>query len=954
MKVHPIVRAHYQTRMPLWRLLQVLWVFCCCSWLVACGGNVSNNKFSEGLGTIQGQVFFPDGSVASKAEVYVVNLPALTAVTDDQGRFTLPDVPVGRREIVLTHERPYAVRVSIWVVRDYTVTLDKSSSVLESAGSIKGLINASPRFDNKGITVRIKGLPFEVLSSDESGHFTLKKLPVGCHVLQVSAPFFGTVERADVCVRAGKATELDEVIALAPSTPCLSEDGGGHSCGEGAICVKNACVPDPGGRGELKQSGVLDFGALLFEQEVTQEPALLTNVGPGRLTIRSIKLTSPTRTFSIRLPPLPLVLEKGQTFSPTITFNGRELGTHQAILEIETDTFGQPTLSARVKGTVTLYSKDCVTLLPKEISLRKLALDQSTLFELLVTNRCSRSLLLSSAGTQSNPDKGRCDATAFGTFSMAQCTTLVQELPLKIEPGRTVRLQFQVIPKEYGMLEGTLKLRTDEAGAGELKIPVNGYVPLPESTLTISPRSLSFGQVPAGEARTLWVQLSFAKAPSQELIDKLQWEVDASHSQWFEVKRDALVRRSVEGSVLFVPVLFKGRPQAGSMNAILTIRGLPGREGTATIVPLSVEVQQKATLALRHTLVVGRTNGCAGVPQPLYIDNPTSSPLFVQGVSWAMHTRADLQLSPGAFPLVVSAKSRSLIGSVQLTPRDQHLQTYGQLEVSIEHEQQALRYMIAVEGSAGKRVEVSFAQAKGKQARLVLAADKSMGALSALTQLKSTLSSLLQTLRRKGVDVQVDVIKPVGVVSLAQLTSRPEDELVRLLQANQLSSNQVLSRAQEVLSQQNQTARPAALLLFSKQDDQSPLPLEHHFVGVNQQPSAIFAAVPRTACAGPTPRYEQATRQSAGALLDICSTSAQRWDEWRNQIEQFLVGQRKQFPLTQAPNPSTLSLSNGTKTLLSTQWSYNPEDNKIQLAYRELLNAGETLSLSFYTACVGP
>ena len=921
------------------RLLHMLCVWCGLSFLWACGGNISNKKFHSGTGSITGTLLLPDGAPAARAQVQIVNLPKLRAVTDEKGQFSIKDVPAGRRELMALHQQ-HGARLEVWVIGGRVIQLTETQAVLAETGQISGHVEALHRFGAKGIKIAIKGTPHYVLSSQHNGAFTLPHVPKGCHTLFVTTPMFMDAKRAEICIEAGQRLSLQKAITMEPAQTCTS------TCGDGAFCRDGYCVPDEGG--EIKTSDELQIkvGEIFIKDHQTQQIELLKNTGPGRLHIKDIRFQKGDAIFSVRLPTLPLVLESGKALGLEIDIAAEELGSHQMVIEVDSNDQAHPVLRKILRAEIKGYSSDCLVPQQTSIELETLALSESRRFQLEIFNRCETDQHISV------PE----DAKGFPTE--AGFTPI--QLQTTIPAGKTVKLAFDLLPQAYGELRGDIQL---QSGKAMLYVPVSGFVAPPGDktpVLSLRRRVLDFGLVAPGEQRTLWLHLQFATPPSAEELKELKASTFQIYSTGlktetkspFSVSTDLLARSVLAGNQAHYMAVRYTAPMSGSLQkAWLKLSGVPGLGGRDYMLPIQGNIASLGMPIAPTDIHVGAVQQCTSKAQTIQLSNPGDEEVIVQGVSLEGATGKDFLLAKESFPLRIPAHSKKIIGKIQFSSKVS-IRSFAQLRIQVKKSGATLPpYIVGLRASSGFPRTESYTQADGKRARVLFYLDPGIERIPAMY---STFITVLSELQVRGIDFEIATLSKQNKVGA--ITPSTIDGIQQLLALLGLSADDGQRGFEQMLqmwqsSSEVQKATPTAIIYITQKDDRSGYSLRRYLPHDMKAPFAVFGAISKGGCegGGSAQRYLSMIEQTQGASIDVCTADKLAWEAWGKQIRAFLLGERRTSVLSSVPKSSTLELQINGHRLTSSEWSYS--DSKNQLTLQTLLPPGQTLQVSYYNHC---
>lgn len=909
---------------------------------LGCGGNVDNRKLREGHGGIKGTLFFEDGSPAAGALVQVINLPSLRAVADDNGTFEILNIPAGRRELVLYHKKPFAARSPVWVVRGHTITLDSSLSRLLPAVTLKGTISAAPRFHAAGISVVLKGAPYSTTTHNEKGEFVLRNIPRGCHILQISAPYFQRRETTDVCVNDSGTMTLHDAIVLHPSVSC----GRDATCDAGALCHEGYCVEDPGGLGDVGSTSSIDMDSVKLGQSTSKSLMLLRNKGPGRLVVQRVSLEPANGLFSLSgLPAFPVTLLSGETLNAKVSFTGKELGQHRARLVMETNGQEHAHFELQLHAEVVPHPSNCLTPSPSAIAFSSLQVDQPHLFEVTISNRCGQTLLLQDRNkrTPSSPDEP-CPHNWMASFSLQSCLNLLQTLPVKVSPGQSVTLQFQLIVKEHGALRGSLDIPHDETTAGSLSLPVTSDVQ--PADLSVSPQVLDYGLVPPEQDRILWVHFQSKIPLSDAQLKQLSFQLDEALASSLTPLSSRIARKADDARVIVVPVRLRMLSGVSSLTGNMRVVGLDALKQRPFVIRVKATQATATTPSVPAMLHLGAVNRCQSPKQPLVLSNPSSSSVFVNRVVWQARYGTDFSLEPATFPLEILPGDQKTVAWVKLTPGTQKLRGFAQLQVHFQQgsDIQEQTLTTAVQGTSGIPWYDTFTQPGSKKVDLYVYIDQSV---KDLAPIHSAFASMLSFFQSEGVQFRLFPLDS-RTTSVSPFTPNPASELKRLLQPTKEPQNRGLEVMKKRLAQRTSSQDTSVVVvLLSQRKDVSPFGIAHYLPASGM----VFAGVPLSSCGVASKRYQSLTRETGGQVVDICQNHQASWTRWIEHMQSFIVGRRTSFVLRRDPILSTLQVSKALQPLSHGSWTYDQEAHSIKLVHANDAPPGSTVTVSYYNRC---
>ena len=299
--------------------------------LVADGVANVNIVISGGLATVKGVVLDANGAGVAGAQV---GGGRTLVVTDATGHFTLPDVPLGRRQIVAVSDAlATSGRADVDITRageEVNVTI-----VLDSVGTIAGTlflvdgVTAVP-----GVTAYLYKLPIkdsrlEIIAqsvSDENGHYRMPAIPLGSYKLtafkadfsdgnlaDVTVKFNGQTVKADLKFRGGNGGGVKGVVVDASNTPIKARVG-----------ISGDQVVIAGGKVGVDFQYVQNFQ--IVDTDFTTGSFTTSGLWPGAFTIRAAGQFSPDPIALEATMPVPTtLLDVTLKLQPTSEVTGRVL-----------------------------------------------------------------------------------------------------------------------------------------------------------------------------------------------------------------------------------------------------------------------------------------------------------------------------------------------------------------------------------------------------------------------------------------------------------------------------------------------------------------------------------------------------------------------------------------------------------------------------------------------------
>lgn len=223
----------------------------------------------------------------------------------------------------------------------------------------------------------------------------------------------------------------------------------------------------------------LHFGTVPIGQTETQFISL-TNNGTTSVNVTAMSIT--IAEFSVSGLTLPASIGPGQSLGLNVTFSPSSLGWTGGKIDFAS-TASNPNLVVQIAGTG--VTSDCLTASPANISFGKVAVGSTASTTVTLTNTRTSELTL----------------TSFQPIGSAFSVDGAS-LPVVLKPGQSTQVTIAFTPQAAGKVGGSIFIPTPG-----LNIPLSG-VGITAAQLSVSPASLSFGNVIVGETGTQSVVLS--------------------------------------------------------------------------------------------------------------------------------------------------------------------------------------------------------------------------------------------------------------------------------------------------------------------------------------------------------------------------------------------------------------------------------------------------------------
>ncbi len=225
----------------------------------------------------------------------------------------------------------------------------------------------------------------------------------------------------------------------------------------------------------------ISFGQVMVGSKSTKS-LTLTSSGNAPLTISAITVSG--AQFSDGTTSLPVTLQPNQQLTLTVTYEPTAEGSDSGTLTVASnDSSGPSTVSLGGSGTTAPSPQ--LTVNPTAVNFGDVPLNATPNKAVTVTSSGTAPVTITAA-----------NVTGPG-FSVSGAS-----FPLTLNPNQTATLQVQFNPSAAGAASGQLSITSDASG-GTAKIPLSGTGDaVPAAGLTLSPTSISFGQVMVGSKST--------------------------------------------------------------------------------------------------------------------------------------------------------------------------------------------------------------------------------------------------------------------------------------------------------------------------------------------------------------------------------------------------------------------------------------------------------------------
>ncbi|CAN7751856.1 carboxypeptidase regulatory-like domain-containing protein [Paenibacillus sp. LjRoot153] len=205
-------------------------------------------------GSIRGVVKSSNDQPLSDALVSVTGTTYSTP-TDNNGAFTLPNLPLGITELHIVKEGFQPIHIpGITVFENvYDAGTIRLSPTVVLKGSISGSITSTTGGSLASVQIRVKGTETTVYT-DASGNFIINNLPVGSHTLQISAENYNGQDISVTVLQAGTPP-----VSVSLTHQTANVQGYARSTTGEIISYTQATIPGTSYTAYVNESGQFTF-----------------------------------------------------------------------------------------------------------------------------------------------------------------------------------------------------------------------------------------------------------------------------------------------------------------------------------------------------------------------------------------------------------------------------------------------------------------------------------------------------------------------------------------------------------------------------------------------------------------------------------------------------------------------------------------------------------------------
>ena len=365
-----------------------------------------------------------------------------------------------------------------------------SSIALTGTGTTSASLSIPASVDFGDVTVGSSGSKTITLVSNGSAPVTIKSIAVAggsfsgppMALPQVLQPN----QQMSLKVKFSPAAEGDATGSITVSSNSTT-----NAAAKVPIHGKGIAAPAP----SLSASASsLSFGQVAVGSNATKS-VTVTSTGTAPATIISGSVTGAGYTATYAGVPIanlsaPLTLQPGQRVTFDLVFDPAKAGASNGQLSLATDT-GSP-VNVSLSGIGANNSSPALTLSDSSLNFGDVEMGSQAVQQLTLTSSGTAPVTISSATAAGQNFK----------ISSATYPAGITGWPATLNPGQQVVLSITFSPDAAALFSGNLALTSDASG-GTANVPLSGTgVAVPAADLTLSPTSISFGQVMVGSKAT--------------------------------------------------------------------------------------------------------------------------------------------------------------------------------------------------------------------------------------------------------------------------------------------------------------------------------------------------------------------------------------------------------------------------------------------------------------------
>lgn len=725
---------------------------------------------------------------------------------------------------------------------------------------------------------------------------------------------------------------------------------------------------------------LLDFGEIGEEESVTRTFTIFNRSERFPVAVEEVGIAGTNSNFAV-MPraPVPLAIPPGESLVVDVRYAGQEPSTHVGQVEVRTDAFDDPDTGLDESlGTVLLEGRTIgpnIDAFPDVLSFGTVALGSTPVARtVLVQNTGTSPLTISAVRLEAETPE-------------ISAVRLPIQFPLVLAPSASQVLELAYAPSDPGVDRAELVIESDDRNEPRLVVPVVGIGGIPTTcAIAVAPSVVTFGLVERGRRASLAVEIrnsgaqpctlsgiALTGAPEMSLRTPPPATVNVAPGQRHRI------------DIAYAPTAY------GTHEALLTLR-------TDDPAQPSLEVPVRGASAESEMLVIPSQVDfnvvpvrCASPARQVTIYNTGASRAQVTRIYLDPTTSSEFELSAESTPVSLGG-GESMSVDLRYRPTDIGLDT-GVLFIEHTAAPAPVAVPLSGEGQINPTVTDTFSQLAAPQADVLFVVDNSCSMSQEQASLGANLGAFLQFARGANIDFQIGVVTTDTVRATDRGRFRGDP---RIIQPTTPNGDDVfaatvnlgtggsgaergleaayLALSDPLINTHNagflRASAALAVIFVSDEPDSSNRPLSFYesflrnIKGFNNSSMFSASAVVGTSdpeCSGPggvaryAPRYIALAQATGGVVESICSAS---WGQTLSNIGLNSFGLRRQFTLSSAPVPSTISVRvDGaavprTGGAGDTNWSFDASTNILSFEASRVPPEGSTINVTYSVACL--
>ena len=700
----------------------------------------------------------------------------------------------------------------------------------------------------------------------------------------------------------------------------------------------------------------VDFGRVGLG-ETKRETVRLTNAGNQAIEVTSIRAVGAGSLTAVQPPTIPVSVGPGGQHLLTVEFTPVTAGIAEGELIVGTTDPGVSEARVRLSGR---GEGPLFEVVPPGLIF-------GTVFDLVPHRREFRMLNEGSSLVRV------LDVQLVGDPELS--LEVHAGLPHTLDGSAAITGVVVYTPTAVGMATGTVTVVTDDPVASMVEIPVRAAYSELACRLEVSPARLNFGLLPVGRPTnaTATVRNDGPNACSV-LSGAFGPPVDAA----FSIASEPWPTMLAPGGTVDLSFRYEATAMVESKGSyVLTTDDpfFPDRE-----IALVGSAENYVDLVVLPNVVdFGATfPGCNAGTRVVRLINLGTQGVSLSDVTVTSSSTEFALLSPTSFPVPVAAGGTQEI-RINYTPVDAGADF---AEFVLEIDRQPFPLIVPATGAGVPNPVVvdSFSQSLSREVDVLFIIDDSCSMNDEQQDLARNFGSFISTARSWMVDFQIGVTttdtlrngpqgRLVGPVLRDSPTLTQEFQSQALVGINGAGFEQGLDAMKRVFDRFDRGEQPIAslfrpsatraVIIVSDEDDDSPRAVVNYFdILRDHSPSGFVTAVisgqangcGRGALAGAdrAPRYEEFVNLTSGVSESICTPD---WAATLTSLGRATFGLRRQFPLSQPADPTSIEVRVDGALAPPGAWQYEAATNGVRFLEGSVPTVGALIEISYTPDC---